>query len=91
MLHLKPFSLKLLFFAVGILPLLVMAYFSSQDLSEAPITVLFASLFGFTFMVAVMVQNKLRKMGILNLKEVATYVAFSIVAIITFLILRQIF
>jgi len=90
MLHLKPFSLKLLYFAVGILPVIVIALISQQDLDKSPQNLLWFGLFGFLIMAAILIQKKLRKMGVLNLKEVGTYIALLIISAIAFIVLRQI-
>jgi hypothetical protein len=90
MLRLKPFDLKLLYFGVGILPLIVLAIISQKNPGQNPQNLLWFGLFGFTFMAAALVQHKLRKMGILRLKETGTYAALFIATSIFILLVRQI-
>ena len=90
MTQLKPFSLKLLYFAVGILPVIVMAIISQQDLESNQANFLWFGLFGALIIAAILVQRKLRSMGVFNLKEVSTYIALLIVGAIAFILIRQI-
>ena len=78
----KALALKLLYFGVGLLPLLVIGFISKQDLSAEADKFLWYGLLGAAMLVAFGVQHKLRKMGAVNPKEAGTYVVyFAVVAI----------
>lgn len=78
----KALALKLLYFGVGLLPLLVIAVISKQTLTAETDKYFWYGLLGGAMLVSFGVQHKLRKMGAINPKEAGTYIIyFAVVAL----------
>jgi len=90
MIQLKPFTLKLLYFAVGSLPIILMAFISQQDVKQNPTNLLWFGLFGALLIASIMVQKKIWETGIMKIAKLETYTALSLVTAIVILLIRQI-
>jgi hypothetical protein len=78
----KALALKLLYFGVGLLPLLVIGFISKQNLTAETDKYFWYGLLGAAMLVSYAVQHVLRKMGAVNPKEAGTFlVYFSVVAL----------
>ena len=88
--HLKPFSLKLLYFLAGSPALVLLALISQKNLEGKPENFLLFALFGGLLVAGIMVQKKIWETGIMKTAKLESFAALLLVTTVVLFIIQQI-